>query len=88
MDETVFPFELKGDLGGKTFKYILENDPKNIEFVRKCWVENKTDGIFLDFFKYVKMNLSVSTILFEHEERCAKYVRELEKVPTYMKGYL
>ena len=91
MDNKRFTNDMSGDFRGKSFLEIFETDPKNVEFARDLWVEDKCTGIFLDFYRYVQLNLSVPDFVQQHEERCRSFVinlNDVEKTPPYMKKYL
>ena len=89
MDSTKFPKELGGDLAGKTFIEILSTDPKTVEFVDNLWLEEKTTGIFRDFFVYIKNMLRNPLVKSEHRERAREFVKTLsdDDIPSYMKKY-
>ena len=89
MDSTKFPKELGGDLAGKTFIEILSTDPKTVEFVDNLWLEEKTTGIFRDFFVYIKNMLRNPLVKSEHRERAREFVKTLsdDDMPSYMKKY-
>ena len=91
MDNKRFTNEMSGDFCGKTFLEIFETDPKNVEFARDRWIEDKCSGIFLDFYRYIQLNLSVPLFIQQHEERCRSFVINLDDVentPAYMTKYL
>ena len=88
MDSIQFPPDLGNEMSGLTFLEVFEKHPKIVEFVRKLWIERSCSGIFLDFFKYVRMMLQNSIVLEEHETRCKQYVKSTAKVPQYMMEYL
>jgi len=85
----MFPIEMGGDLGGKTFIDILNNDPKTVEFVDKLWLEQKTTGIFKKFHMFVKTMLRNPLVKSEHRERAREFVKTLSETdtPSYMKKY-
>ena len=89
MDSTKFPKELGGDLAGKTFIEILSTDPKTVEFVDNLWLEEKTTGVFRDFFVYIKNMLRNPLVKSEHRERAREFVKTLsdDDMPSYMKKY-
>ena len=89
MDSTKFPKELGGNLAGKTFIEILNTDPKTVEFVDNLWLEEKTTGIFRDFYVYIKNMLCIPLVKSEHRERARKFVKTLseDEIPSYMKKY-
>ena len=78
---------LGGALGGKTFDFIFENDPKHVEFVDSWWVEEKCTGLFLEFFKYVKSRLHDPLEKEAHYHRCVALVKTLSSVPKYLLKY-
>ena len=89
MDLTIFPKEMGGDLGGKTFIEVLNNDPKTVEFVDKLWLEQKTTGIFRKFYMFVKNMLRNPVVKSEHRERAREFVKTLSEtdIPSYMQKY-
>ena len=88
MDSIQFPPDLGNEMSELTFREVFERHPKIIEFVRKLWIESSCTGIFLDFFKYVRLMLRNSIVLQEHEDRCREYVKTAKNVPQYMMEYL
>ena len=89
MDSQKFPNELGGDLGGKTFLEILNNLPKIVEFVDSLWLEEKTTGIFKQFYEYIKSMLRNPLVKSEHCSRARAFVKNLteNEVPSYMQKY-
>ena len=89
MDSQKFPQELGGDLGGRTFLDILNNSPKIVEFVDSLWVEEKTSGIFHEFYEYLKMMLRNPLVKSEHRTRAREFVKTLteNEIPSYMRKY-
>ena len=89
MDSTKFPKNLGGDLAGKTFIEILNTDPKTVEFVDNLWLEEKTTGIFRDFYMYIKNMLRNPLVKSEHRARAREFVKTLsnDEIPSYMKKY-
>ena len=89
MDLQKFPKEMGGDLGGRTFVDILMKFPKIVEFVDALWVEEKTTGIFKDFYVYIKSMLQNPLVKSEHRERAREYVKTVpeKEIPSYMKKY-
>jgi len=89
MDSTKFPKDLGGDLAGKTFIEILNTDPKTVEFVDNLWLEEKTTGIFRDFYVYIKNMLCNPLVKSEHRGRAREFVKTLseDEIPSYMKKY-
>ena len=89
MDSTKFPKNLGGDLAGKTFIEILNNDPKTVEFVDSLWLEEKTTGIFQEFYLYIKNMLCNPLVKSEHRERAREFVKTIsdDDIPSYMKKY-
>ena len=89
MDSTKFPKEMCGDLGGRTFLNILLEFPKIVEFVDSLWVEEKTTGIFNEFYVYIKAMLQNPLVKAEHRERAREYVKTVSEkdIPGYMKKY-
>ena len=83
----MFPTNMGGDLGGKTFDEIFDNDCKTIEFVRSCWIEDQCTGIFLEFYKYVMHRLNCGVQTSKHEARCREYVKTHTKLPNYLTKY-
>ena len=85
----MFPKEMGGDLGGKTFIEILKNDPKTVEFVDKLWLAQNTTGIFREFHMFVKTMLRNPLVKSEHRERARAFVKTLSEtdIPSYMKKY-
>jgi len=89
MDSQKFPKDFGGDLGGKTFLEILNNLPKIVEFVDSLWVEEKTSGIFKQFYEYVKTQLRNPLVKSEHRTRAREFVKTLSdnEIPSYMRKY-
>ena len=88
MDETRFPREIPGVIGGKKFKDIFETLPKIIEFVNSLWQEDKTTGLFHEFYVYVKNQLEIPDLKSAHEKRCCDFVKTQKKIPSYMFKYI
>ena len=86
MNDTKFPSGLSDELSNKTFDEVFVQNPKLVEFADSLWVEAKTTGIFLDFYKYVKCMLSNPIVSAEHNDRCIQFVKNLggEHIPTYL----
>ena len=53
MDETRFPSQIPGVIGGKTFLEVFELCPKIVEFVDSLWTPDKTTGVYKKFFTWV-----------------------------------
>jgi len=89
MDSQKFPQELGGDLGGRTFLDILNNSPKIVEFVDSLWVEEKTSGIFKEFYEYLKLMLRNPLVKSEHRTRAREFVKNIsdDEIPSYMRKY-
>ena len=89
MDSTKFPKEMGGDLGGRRFVDVLMENPKVVEFVDSLWVEDRTTGIFKDFFVYIKTMLQNPLVKSDHRERAREFVKTLsdDDIPSYMKKY-
>jgi len=88
MDDTRFPPEIPGIIGGKTFREIFETLPKIIEFVASLWEEDKTTGVFKLFFVYVKNQLEVPDLKAAHEKRCCEFVKNKKQMASYMRKYV
>ena len=88
MDDTRFPIECGGYIGGKTFASIFHGEPKIIEFVDSLWQADKTTGVFKLFFVYVKNQLAIPDVRAEHETRCYAYVKNKDDMPPYMQKYI
>ena len=89
MDNSKFPEELGGDLGGRTFIEILNESPKIVEFVDSLWQEENTTGIFKDFFVFVKTMLQNPLVKSEHSARAREFVKTIpdDEIPSYLKKY-
>ena len=87
MDNLKFP-EMVSELSGLTFQEAFEQKPKIVEFVDALWLESQCTEIFLDFYKYVKLQLSNPVLKNEHIERCKEFVKNNAPLPTYMQKYL
>ena len=89
MDSRTFPKEVGGDLANRTFLDILIECPKIVEFVDTLWVEEKTTGIFKDFYEYIKFMLQNPLVKCEHQDRARAYVKNIskEELPSYMRKY-
>ena len=89
MDSQKFPKELGGDLGNRTFLDILLKSPDIVEFVDSLWVEEKTTGIFKNFYEYIKFMLQNPLVKSEHQDRARAYVKNIsnEELPSYMRKY-
>jgi hypothetical protein len=79
-----FPSEV---LGGGHFEEIFTGQPNIVEFVDSLWIEDKTDGIFLEFLQYVKGRLADSSQRDTHELRCREYVLANPSCASYMMKY-
>ena len=79
-----FPLEV---LGGGEFEDIFTGQPNVVEFVDSLWIEDKTDGIYLEFLKYVKDRLADSSQRHSHELRCREYVLSNPDCASYMLKY-
>ena len=88
MDETRFPTEVPGVIGGKTFKEIFDTLPKIIEFVASLWQEDQTTGIFKLFYVYVKNQLEVPDQMAAHEKRCCEFVKGQKNIVPYLRKYV
>ena len=90
MDNTLFPKELGGYIADKTFLQVFEGCPKITEFVDTLWLEDKTTGLFKEFFVYIKNQLAVPHLKGEHETRCYNFVKnsKVKDLPSYMRKYL
>ena len=88
MDETRFPTDVPGVIGGKSFKEIFHTLPKIIEFVDRLWQEDKTTGIFKLFYVYVKNQLEIQDQKAAHEKRCCDFVKNKKQLPPYMRKYV
>jgi len=82
-----FPAEMGAEIGGKSFETVFETNPKIIELVISRWDENGCSGVFLDFFKYVKLRLQNPLEREAHEDRCVAYIKRLDKIPSYLLKY-
>ena len=74
-------------LGGGQFAEIFTGQPNIVEFADSLWIEEKTDGIFLDFLKYIKGRLADSGQRDSHELRCKEYVMSNPNCACYMTKY-
>ena len=89
MDDIRFPEKVGGALAGKTFNHIFNTLPEIIEFVNDLWIEDKTTGIFKQFFVYVKQQLDIPTCFAAHKTRCYAFVKAKGgKVATYMEKFI
>jgi hypothetical protein len=80
-----FPQEMGGPLAGLNFHEVFITSPSNVEFCRQLWVEENTSGIFLEFLRFVKQQLSDPVLKDEHEKRCQEYVLNRgESIPPYL----
>ena len=84
----MFPEKCGSLLGGKTFQEVFDTCPKEVEFVDKLWGREKTTGLWLEFFEFVKTKLSNPKYRKAHEKRCKIFVAN-EKTPpaTYMRRF-
>jgi len=90
MDHTRFPWGLSRELSGKSFKELLETDPKLVEFVDSSWTEKNTTGLFLQFYKYIKAMLNDPLTKGEHQQRCFELVKHFdsaERLPSYLNKF-
>ena len=89
MDSQKFPKELGGDLGGRTFLDILMRSPDIVEFVDSLWVEERTTGVFKNFYEYIKFMLQNPLVKSEHQDRARAYVKTIsdDACPSYLKKY-
>lgn len=90
MDETRFPSEVPGVIGGETFLAIFNKYPKIIEFVDSLWQKDKTTGIFKLFFVYVKNRLEIPDERAAHKKRCCEFVKGKpeKELASYLKKYI
>ena len=88
MDETKFPNQIPGVIGGKTFLEVFNTCPKIIEFVDSLWTPDETTGIYKLFYTWVKNQLAVPDLRAEHEKRCVDYTIKQKRVPPYMNKYV
>ena len=54
------------------------------------WLEEKTTGIFHEFYSYVKGMLNNPAVFAEHEQRVRNFVKTLDKkdIPSYLQQYV
>jgi hypothetical protein len=85
---TIFPEEMGDELGGMSFEEVFEKHPKWVECVDTCWTDNCT-GLFLKFYKFVKLRLHDPISRIKHEHRCENFVKTLstDKLPEYLLKY-
>jgi len=88
MDDTRFPSQIPGVIGGKTFLQIFTLCPKIIEFVDSLWTPDKTTGVYKLFYTWVKNHLAAPDSRAQHELRCARYVKTEKHLPSYMRKYV
>jgi hypothetical protein len=83
-----FPENFGTVLAGLEFEQVFIQHPKWVECVDVCWTENCT-GLFLEFYKFIKLRLDDPLSRFAHENRCEKYVKKLkkDKIPEYLVKY-
>ena len=90
MDETKFPWGLSRELSGRSFKELLETNPKLVEFVDSSWNKKNTTGLFLKFYKYIKAMLNDPLTKSEHHVRCFELVKNIdseELLPSYLNKF-
>ena len=89
MHEFRFPDKLPGALGGLDFEEVFLKCPKEVQFAYTCWTYKGTDGIFLEFLKYVHNKMLIPAEKFAHENRCREYVKHLPaaEIPSYLSNY-
>ena len=87
-EDTRFPPEVPGIIGGKRFGEIFATMPQIIEFVASLWQADKTTGIFKLFFVYVKNQLEIPDLAAAHEKRCCDFVKTEKNPAPYMRKYL
>ena len=87
MDETKFP-KMPGPLSSKTFIEVFTLCPKIIEFVDSLWTPDETTGVFKLFYTWVKNHLAAPDKRYEHEKRCANFVKNETNLPAYMRKYV
>jgi len=89
MDTTRFPVKMGGDLAGKTFEQLLNEDPKTVEFVDALWTPVGTTGIFSDFYEYIKTMLKNPIVKQKHRERARQFVKTIpdKEIPSYLTKY-
>ena len=90
METTRFPLKMGGDLAGKTFAELLNNDPKTVEFVDALWTPVGTTGIFSDFYEYIKTKLKNPIVKQKHCERARQFVLTIpdKEIPSYLTKYM
>ena len=76
-----------GDLRGKTFDEIFNNDPKNTEFVYKCWDRKGCTGVFRELYDYVIKRMSIPAEREAHAQRCIEYCKTADRIPDYLNKY-
>ena len=76
-----------GDFRGKTFEEIFSTDPKNTEFVYKCWDGDSCSGIFKDLYDFVCERMQIPAEKAAHVERCKEYCQTNDEVPNYLAKY-
>ena len=77
-----------GEFDGMTFTEVFERMPKWIECVTTCWTPECT-GLFLDFYKFVHIQLDDPKLRRAHEGRCREYVKTITgELPSYLEKYV
>ena len=77
-----------GDFRGKTFEEVFNEDPKNTQFVYKCWHRVGCTGLFLEFYDYVHQRMSIPAEKEAHAQRCIEYCRNTtDEIPNYLIKY-
>ena len=88
MNETKFPVQIPGVIGGKTFLEVFVLCPKIVEFVDSLWTPDKTTGVYKLFYTWVKNHLASPDKRYEHEKRCSEFVKTEKNLPAYMRKYV
>ena len=76
-----------GDLRGQTFDEIFNNDPKNTEFVYKCWDRSGCTGVFLELHDYIHDRMLKPGEKAKHIARCKEYCKTTDRIPDYLNKY-